>query len=123
MILAVVAAPSGSFTLVDALYLPFILLGFTAVVRRLHDSDLNAWPMIVYVLLDGAAIACFQLLTFVLAGDRGSHAAHPANPMLPLSLMLPGMFMHLCFVALVVICVLPGTRGPNRRWSWPKQLR
>jgi uncharacterized membrane protein YhaH (DUF805 family) len=114
MIIFLMTMPSGWFVPADALFLPFILLGFAAIVRRLHDIEVNALPVIAYVLLYGASVGCFQLLAH--------HSTRIGAEVLPMMLLgLPGLLVSVCFVALIVMCSQAGTRGPNRYGPDPRE--
>jgi uncharacterized membrane protein YhaH (DUF805 family) len=121
LIVFAITSPAGWIMPADILYLPFMLLGFAAVVRRLHDIGLSALPMIVYVLLDGASVGCFYLLAHHSPEVAGSNAQREAAIMPGLLLGLPGLFMQICFLALVVMCAMAGARGPNRYGPDPRE--
>jgi uncharacterized membrane protein YhaH (DUF805 family) len=115
-------SPAGWFMPADILFLPFMLLGFAAVARRLHDIGLNALPMIVYVLLDGASIGCFYMLAHHAPRVAGSsNAVRAAELNSGLLLGMPFFFTRLCFFVIVVMCALAGERGPNRYGPDPRE--
>jgi uncharacterized membrane protein YhaH (DUF805 family) len=121
-IIFVITSPAGWFMPADILFLLFILLAFAAVVRRLHDIGVNALPMIVYVLLDGASIGCCYLLAHHAPRVAGSNAARAAELNSGLLLGLPFFFMRICFFVLVVMCLLAGARGPNQYGPNPREV-
>jgi uncharacterized membrane protein YhaH (DUF805 family)/Tfp pilus assembly major pilin PilA len=70
------------------------------IVRRLHDFDRSGWWSLIYWAL--------QIWSFVLTFHQV--LTDPLGPR-PLGAWLPGLFL---IIFLLVMVLVPGTRGPNR---------
>jgi uncharacterized membrane protein YhaH (DUF805 family) len=96
-----------------------ILLACAAVVRRLHDVGWSGRWMATYALMACAFIGFFFFQRYGLTQDPYGSNNVSLFRWMPL-LMLFSLAMNLIGLLVFVLCLLPGTAGPNRYGPDPR---
>jgi uncharacterized membrane protein YhaH (DUF805 family) len=96
-----------------------VLLAFAAVVRRLHDVGWSGRWMAAYLLMMLAFIAFFFYWRYGLIHDPDGRENVSLFRLMPL-LMLFSLAMNGIGLLVFILCLLPGTAGPNRYGADPK---
>ena len=102
-----------------ALTLILILLACAAVIRRLHDVGWSGWWMAAYTILASAFIIFVVRLRYVITHqpfDPSSDLLFRLFPILAIFMLITNCIGLL----ILVVCVLPGTAGPNKYGPDPK---
>jgi uncharacterized membrane protein YhaH (DUF805 family) len=102
-----------------ALVAGLVLLAFAAVVRRLHDVGWSGRWMAAYLLLVLAFIAFFYYWRYAMIHDPYGPDNASLFRFMPL-IMIFGLAMNGIGLLLFIVCLLPGTAGPNRHGPDPK---
>ena len=93
-----------------------VLLPYIAVtVRRVHDTGRSAWWVIIILVmgaLSAMALSAFILLEFASdsSGNDGYYGVMALLIIGGIWVLVSGVVV----IALLILCALPGTTGPNR---------
>jgi len=96
-----------------------VLLAFAVVVRRLHDVGWSGRWMAAYVLITCAFITFTFYQRYSLIHDPGSAENVSLFRFMPL-LMIISLTTNVIFLLVFILCLLPGTAGPNQYGPDPK---
>jgi len=106
---AIFVIPSAAFWLDSVLQLLFVIPLFALFVRRVHDQDRSGrWGLLL-------PLTVLMGVPRSLALARGDAEAIIANTGSPLAIA-----SGLVVLAILILCLLPGTDGPNRYGPDPR---
>ena len=122
VVLGIIAAAAAALQFLEWVYSLAVLLPSLAVtVRRLHDTNRSAWWLLIYL-----GIALGWIIGFIAIGvSVGIEDPEMLESDLEewagaLAFMIIwGLVSLVGFITLLVLCALPGTRGPNRYGGAP----
>ena len=124
VILGIIASVVPVLTFLEWVYSLAVLLPSLAVtVRRLHDTERPAWLLLVYLAIALAWIIGGIVLA-VIDGIQNPEVLdadiQESSGFIPY-VIICGLISLAGVVTLLVLCALPGTRGPNRYGPDPLQ--
>lgn len=112
----------GVLALIGVASLIFLIPNLAVLTRRLHDINLSGWW--ISLLLPSyisAAMAIFSVINIISAAGSGADLQAVESAMVAAAASsLISVVGALCNLVLFVMCVWPGTIGPNRFGPDPK---